>query len=80
MDKKATMIRGSDGYYWLQTIDATGRVRSSYCGNLGAVATVEAWCLGRGIEFRQVEPFVGPGVRTRRPVQSGRDRVGSVAS
>ena len=56
---KATMIRDREGYYWLQTIDISGRVRSSFCGNLGAVATVKPWCLGQGIEFRQVEPSAG---------------------
>jgi hypothetical protein len=54
MDEKATMILGSGGSYWLETRNAAGQRRSSYCGNLGRAEIVAAWCLSKGIEFRQV--------------------------
>jgi hypothetical protein len=63
MNENNTMIRDADGRYWLQTTDADGRRRSSYLGNIGQASTVEAWCLGRGIEFRQVSSAPGRKVR-----------------
>ena len=59
MDEKTTMIRSADGLYWLQTIDAAGRVWSSYLGNLGPASDVQTWCIGHGIRFSQVKASTG---------------------
>jgi hypothetical protein len=48
------IIRGTDGGYWLQTKDFTGRLMSSYVGHIGGSEFVEAWCESHGLEFREV--------------------------
>jgi hypothetical protein len=65
MDKEATIIRTTDGCYWLDTTDDAGRRRSSYLGNIGSAVAVEAWCQGRAIEFRQVGRPSASAARTR---------------
>ena len=73
MDEKAIMIRANDGYYWLETRDDAGRRRSSYCGYLGSLSTVEAWCQCKGIEFRDLGRSTVGGARTRGQPESGRN-------
>lgn len=65
MDEKATIIRTTEGHYWLDTTDDAGRRRSSYLGNIGSAVAVEAWCHGRGIEFLQVGRPSASAARTR---------------
>jgi hypothetical protein len=79
MDKKAIMIRTVEGKCWLNSVDDLGRARSSYLGNVGCAAAVEAWCAGRGIEFRQQRASGGQGSMARRPVASGRNQRSLVA-
>ena len=72
MSENTTMIRDTEGRYWMQTTDDDGRRRSSYVGNIGQASIVEAWCLGKGIEFRQVQSSPGPGrQRARFAARSG---------
>jgi len=78
--EQATMIRTTDGRYWLDHIGKDGRRRSSYLGDVGPSATVEAWCLGHGIEFRQVGHASACADRTRRQPSSGRNQRTVVAS
>jgi hypothetical protein len=59
MDEKATMIRDQEGFYWLQTRDSAGRLRSSYLGNVGPASQVQTWCIGHGIRFSQVNASNG---------------------
>jgi hypothetical protein len=73
MDKKAMMIRTTDGCYWLDTTDGAGRRRSSYLGNIGSAVVVEAWCQVREIEFRQVGRPSASTARTRGQPESGRN-------
>jgi len=54
MDKESIMIRNRDGYYWLNTLDAEGRQRSSCLGRLGSASGVAMWCENHGVEFREV--------------------------
>jgi hypothetical protein len=75
MSENNRMIRDIDGRYWLQTTDDDGRRRSSYLGNIGQASIVEAWCLGRGIEFRQISSSPGrSGLTESQSVKGGRAR------
>ena len=59
MDEKATIIRDQEGFYWLQTRDSAGRLRSSYLGDVRPAPNVRTWCIGHGIRFSQVKTSTG---------------------
>lgn len=73
MEEKAMMVRTVDGRYWLNHRDDLGRLRSSYLGDIGAAAVVEAWCGSKGIEFRQAGHASATAARARRESVSGRN-------
>jgi hypothetical protein len=75
MDKSSIIIMDGGGLCWVQTKDDAGRSRSSFLGNVGRREIVESWCLGKGIEFRQVEAMPArSAVRVSRPVSKSAER------
>jgi hypothetical protein len=77
------MIRETGGYYWLQTSDADGLSRFSYCGYLGRPETVKAWTSAKGIAFvnmgsgSSASTTVGGGAGSLRAVSPQRGRASS---
>jgi hypothetical protein len=51
MTKGGVMVLDSSACFWLETIDDAGERHWSYCGNLGYVPAVRAWCEAKGIKL-----------------------------
>lgn len=62
MDERANMIRTAEGKCWLNTVDADGRRRSSYLGDVGSACAVQAWCAEHGVLFYQSDGRVKSGL------------------